>query len=351
MNPKSICKLPRVTPSFWFGIACIQLATCILAVESAPAAAARNAPESAGFLSKEVVFSSDGLPLEGTILSPPGRRLPAAVLIQGTGPLDRDETMGARKPFRDIANGLALLGIATLRFDKRSYTFFGRPETEQFTVEEEVIVDALSAISFLRKYEGIDPRRIFLIGHSLGGAMIPYIATRDSLLAGAVMLAPPARSPEVITADQTAFKMRLQGWTQAEIDSVIASVDETFAALKAGRKIGYESFLGYSTTYWHEFLRRDPLAALAETNVPILILHGLRDYQVIGDDFDLWIEALASRPDGDFAQKVYPTLDHTFAYGLPIDDLHESCLCGDNSLPRQVDRAVIDDIAQFIKER
>ena len=76
-----------------------------------------------------------------------------------------------------------------------------------------------------------------------------------------------------------------------------------------------------------------------------------RDTVSLRPDFDLWIEALASRPDGDFAQKVYPTLDHTFAYGLPIDDLHESCLCGDNSLPRQVDRAVIDDIAQFIKER
>ena len=336
---------------FWVGITIIQLSIGMQVTLPVQAVTLQNPPEKREIFPQEVIFPSGSISLEGTLLFPPGKQLPAAVLIQGTGPLDRDETIGAKKPFRDIAKGLALLGVATLRFDKRNYTYFGQPEVEQFTVEEEVIVDVLNALTFLRKNEATDPHRIFVIGHSLGGAMIPYIAIRDSLLAGAIMLAPPARSPEEIATTQTEFQMRLQGRPQTEIDSVIASVVKVFSALRVGREISYENFLGYPTAYWHEFLRREPLLALSETNVPILILQGLRDFQVTMDDFDLWLKVLSSRPAGVFIQKIYPTLDHTFVHGSQINNLQESCFCGNNSLPRQVDQTVIDDIAQFIKER
>jgi len=306
---------------------------------------------------REVPFPSGNFTLEGTFLHPPGKQLPAAVLVQGTGPFDRDETIGARKPFRDIARGLALLGIATFRFDKRTYTYFGRPEIKQFTVEEEVIVDALSAIAFVRKQEDIDPSRVFVIGHSLGGAMLSYIATRDSLLAGAIMLAPPAKPPEEIMATQTEYQMRLKERSQVEIDSTVIQALNVFSALRKDQEIDSHNFLGYPAGYWHDFLKRKPLLTVSKTRLPILILQGQRDYQVTVEDFNLWIKTLASRPNSFFEHKVYPLLDHTFSYYRPKrnsdhlfpDTAGNSCSCNAYAFPRQVDKTVIKDIADFIE--
>ena len=110
--------------------------------------------------------------LPGTLSLPVGDGpFPAVVLVHGSGPEDRDETIGANKPFRDLAWGLATQGIAVLRYDKRTlvYAQAMKDQIQSLTVQDETIDDALAAVELLRSADKIDPARVFLAGHSLGG--------------------------------------------------------------------------------------------------------------------------------------------------------------------------------------
>jgi hypothetical protein len=123
----------------------------------------------------------------GTLSLPVGKEARAAVvLVHGSGPNDRDETVGPNKPFRDLAQGLASRGIAVLRYDKRTKVHGMKMGgiMNTFTVKEETVDDALAAVALLRKTEGIDPRRVFVLGHSLGGTLAPRIAKGDPGIAG-----------------------------------------------------------------------------------------------------------------------------------------------------------------------
>src|SRR5213596_1729423 len=100
----------------------------------------------------------------------------AVLLVHGTGPNDRDETIGPNKPFRDLAGGLASRGIAVLRYDKRTKAYSAEyAKKGSISIREEVIDDALAAIAFLRSQPRIDKERIFVIGHSLGAILVPEI--------------------------------------------------------------------------------------------------------------------------------------------------------------------------------
>ncbi|HEX3696307.1 MAG TPA: alpha/beta fold hydrolase [Polyangia bacterium] len=142
-----------------------------------------------------------------------GAALPAVVLVPGSGVVDRDETVGAARPFRDLAAGLARHGIVTIRYDKRT---FARPDlliaNPRATVEDECIQDALAAIALVRWQPRVDPARVFVAGHSLGAMLAPEIATRAGRIAGVIMLAAPARPvlDELIDQLKQADKQRHQ---------------------------------------------------------------------------------------------------------------------------------------------
>ncbi|HEY3416201.1 MAG TPA: DUF3887 domain-containing protein, partial [Armatimonadota bacterium] len=127
----------------------------------------------------EVTVGSGEWALPGTLSMPEGNGpFPALVLVHGSGPQDRDETIGPNKPFRDIAEGLASQGIAVLRYEKRTKAHgpqFTPEIIAKLTVQEEVVDDALAAVALLRGTAGIDPRRIYVLGHSLGGGIAPRI--------------------------------------------------------------------------------------------------------------------------------------------------------------------------------
>ena len=143
--------------------------------------------DSEAFTEREVTVGRGEWSLPGTLSVPlQGDLHPAVVLVHGSGPNDRDETIGANKPFKDLALGLASKGVAVLRYEKRTLEHGSKMASlmEVLTPEEEVIEDALAAVSLLKETEGIDPDRIYVLGHSLGGTLAPRIAQGDPHIAG-----------------------------------------------------------------------------------------------------------------------------------------------------------------------
>ncbi len=118
------------------------------------------------------------LPEPGTMTMPRGRGpRPAVVLLSGGGPFDRDETSGPNKPLKDLAWGLASRGVAVARFDKL---------TPSRTMTDEYLPPAIAAVRLLRQQRTVDPARVFLLGHSMGGKVAPRIAAAEPSVAGLV---------------------------------------------------------------------------------------------------------------------------------------------------------------------
>ena len=128
---------------------------------------------------RSLMIASPLGPLPGTLTLPAGNGpFPAVLLVAGSGPMDRDETIGPNKPFRDLARGFAAAGIASLRYDKRTLAYGAQMANKPITVDDEVTDDAVTALRLLGQQPQIDPHRLFVLGHSLGGLMVPRIAQR-----------------------------------------------------------------------------------------------------------------------------------------------------------------------------
>lgn len=316
-----------------------------------PAAAAQpwaRAPYSVPekFLEREVMAGAPGWPLPATLTMPRGEGpFPALVLVHGSGPNDRDETVGAAKPFRDLAEGLASCGVAVLRYEKRTRQHAARlAAAKTVTLREEVIDDALAAIELLRKTPGVDPQRVFLLGHSLGAWAAPLIAEEDKRLAGVILMAAPARPIEDLYVEQMRYLLPMQmGTTQAAREK-LAEAEREAAAVKRIRETGEgpETALGAPRGYWLSLRGLDPLAAAARQSTPVLVLHGSRDYQVTETDFSLWRKALAGRPQATLKQ--YPALNHLFQPGEGKSRPEEY------QRPGHVASEVIEDLCRWVRQ-
>jgi len=273
--------------------------------------------------------------LPGTLDIPRGKGpFPALVLVHGSGPHDRDETVGGTRPFRDLAEGLASRGIAVLRYDKRTFVKSpGALPKDGITMTWETVNDAVRAAGVLRSQPDIDPRRIFVLGHSQGGYMVPRIVKADPKLAGAIVLAGNARPLPTLAAEQTEYLAELQG---------SISVEQR-AGVEAVKKDPWSALPGIPESYKRDLDGYDPAALVRTSSVPLLILQGERDYQVTMTDFGLWKKWLAGRVNTDF--RSFPNLNHLFVAGEG------------KSTPAEYERTahvgaeVVDAIAAWIKAR
>ena len=276
-------------------------------------------------------------------------QVPGVVLVHGSGPQDRDETIGPNRPFRDIAWGLASRGIAVLRYVKRTKQYGARlraDEVEKMTLAEETIVDALAAARLLRATAGVDPRRVYVLGHSLGGFALPRIAKADPALAGFVTLAGSTRPLEDLVENQLRYIAELDGQLSDAENAELAKLAEQVARVKRVRP-GVDTAasdlpLGIPAAYWLDLAAHRVEPLLAGERRPFLVLQGDRDYQVTGADFDGWQRALARDKAAKFV--LYPDLDHIFA---PVDGPGTP---SDYEKLRHVAPQVIADIADFLGE-
>lgn len=299
------------------------------------------------FREKEATVGTGEWALPATLTIPVGAGpFPAVVLVHGSGPHDRDETIGANKPFKDLAWGLASRGVAVLRYEKRTKQYGAKlVSVPNLTVKEEVLDDALAAVALLRKTEGVDAKRIFVLGHSLGGMLLPRIGRLDQNLAGLIALAGATRALEDVIPAQLTYLYSLDGSISAEEQQQIDQAKEQAAKVKSLKPEDANSTtvaFGVPASYWLDLRGYDPPESAKTLKQPMLILQGERDYQVTMEDFKRWNAALAGK--SNVTLKSYPGLNHLFITGTtrstPLD--YEQ--------PGHVDEHVIDDLASWIKK-
>jgi dienelactone hydrolase len=296
------------------------------------------------FQEREVTVGTGEWALPGTLSVPVGAGpFPALVLVHGSGPNDRDETVGKEMPFRDLAWGLASRGIAVLRYEKRTREHGSQlAGVKDFTVQQETVDDALAAAELLRHTQGIDPRRVFVLGHSLGGMMIPRIGRQDPKLAGLIVMAGAARPLEDIILEQVSYLAATDGQVTDAEKSQIESLRAEVARVKALKPGDTGTALGAPDSYWLDLHGYNPPEAAKGLKAPLLILQGERDYQVTPDNLEAWKKALAGRPGVTF--KSYPKLNHLFIAG------EGKSTPADYETPGHVAEAVIADIAGWIRK-
>ncbi|MCI8402132.1 MAG: alpha/beta fold hydrolase [Lachnospiraceae bacterium] len=309
------------------------------------------------------ILGDPHLPLSGLLTLPEDMedKPPVVILVQGSGASDRNETLYGNTPFQDIAWGLAVEGIASIRYDKRFYAY---PEAitdpAAVTIEDEVLEDVDAAIALAMSDPRLDHDRVYVLGHSLGGMLAPAIADAHPELAGIISMAGSLRPLWEISWDQNrdladALLPSLSEEEGERLSSQLATVESDVDTLRQLSADGVLSdpdslpeplepdtlLLGIPLTYWSSLERNAGKDIIDHITVPILILQGDADFQVYPDtDYTLWQDTLADRDNVVF--HLYEGLNHLM---MPTRGFQNT---DDYVAKSSVDKQVILDIAEFI---
>lgn len=275
---------------------------------------------------------------------------PAVILVPGSGPADMDETMLSNAPLRDLAYGLALRGIASIRYDKYTYAHPQLSQRADFTVEDEYVQDALAAANLLAADARVD--KIYLLGHSQGAMLAPRImaALQKSVgqrLAGGILL---AGSPMHLWEIQ--YHQNLRAVALLDEDQRAAAQDEIaqevekialFASLD-DVELQKQTLFGINAYYQLDEMRVDAVETAVCNALPLFIAQGAQDWQVTLED---GLEGWRARLPEDFAATyvVYENMNHLLsemageATGTALDYADPDA---------RVSPALIEDIAKWI---
>ena len=294
------------------------------------------------FEETEVVIGQAPWELGGTLTVPRGPgAFPAVVLVPGGGYGGRDTISGATKAFRDLAWGLASQGVAVLRYDKRTLThalaFARQPD---FTIDAELVDDALAAVELLRQMPRIDPARVYVLGASLGGFAAPRIAQRDLEIAGLIFYSAPSgrywdRMVATLQRRHEADGTVTQG-ERRSLDTLrkyVAAVGALVDAETPRRNLTVRA------AYHADFAGYRPEDVARDLPIPLLILQGTDDGNTSPDDFLGWIEGLHVRDDAAF--RLYEGHNHTLLDGRGVEPPY-------HRVRLHVGAEVITDIAAWL---
>ena len=292
------------------------------------------------YTEEEVSFANANahVTLAGTLTLPKrAGPFPAAVLISGSGPHDRDETIAGHKPFLVLADYLTRKGFAVLRYDKRGVGKSTGTDGEATT--EDLASDAEGALAYLRSRKEIGPKQIGLIGHSEGGMIAPMIAARGGQVAWMVLLAAPARNGEKTLLRQSELIARAGGMTETQIAQSLdfdrkayalvreekdrsvleAKIQELVKGTGLDEAMPAAALAGQihamSSPWFRYFLEYDPLPALKKVKCPVLALGGEKDLQVPAkENLPALRSALEEGGNRDVTATELPGLNHLFQH-------------------------------------
>ena len=302
-----------------------------------------------------VVGKGTTYPLNGCLTLPEdtSKPLPAVVFVHGSGSSNMDEKVGRLTPFRDLAHGLAAHGIASLRYDKRTFAHgfkLLRDKSRTITVKEETVEDAILATEMLRQDSRIDPEKIFIIGHSMGGMLAPRIDAEGGNYRGLILMAgTPRRLEDVLIEQNNQVLTEMKGWMRRFVEKQIQKLNGTFEGLyelsdeeAKAKKMG-----GGVTLYYFKEMGEHPITSYPESLAkPILVMQGAKDFQVKADvDFRMYREILKNNPRASF--RLYEDLNHAFVpsvYGSIAKAKQEY------GIEQHIGESVIADIADWIRQ-
>ncbi len=283
------------------------------------------------YKSEDVSFAGPGgIILAGTLTTPQGvGPFPAVVLVQGSGPHDRDETVLTHKPFLVLADALTRRGIAVMRADKRGV---GKSTGEYATAtSEDFAHDTQATVAYLRTLKTIDLKRIGLVGHSEGGLIVPMVAVKDPGIAFIVLMAGLGLKGEDILLMQQRLIGQAMGVSPEALDQKAETARKIYEAARAGKdtedaKARVTAVLLASgmpadqaavraempaTPWFRFFLDFDPVPVLRQVKCPVLAIDGSLDLQVPPKE-DLAAIKMALTGTRDVTVTELPGLNHLF---------------------------------------
>jgi hypothetical protein len=281
--------------------------------------------------------------LQGTLTTPKeGSCDTVVILVQGSGASDRNESMGALKPFRDIAWGLAQKGVAVYQYDKRTYTYAEKmAEKDDFTVYDEVIDDVVNAYN---KMNSLGFKNIYIAGHSFGGYLMGRISQELYWADGYIIMAGNVTPIEDLMLKQIDYLANFDGTVTDSEQIQINTYDKQIANIKALTKenaSGYlpSQLLGTQASYWLDLKNYDPIETIKKSRAEILILQGAKDYQVTLSEYAKWQNGLSDRDNVTYI--LYDNLNHLLMPSTVMS-------ADDYANLNYVDSNVINDIYTFV---
>jgi pimeloyl-ACP methyl ester carboxylesterase len=272
--------------------------------------------EAASFNEKEfAVRAGDDVILAGTLTLPAGANspYPAVVLISGSGPQDRD---GNTPPayvtniFRRIAHCLADVGVATLRYDERGV---GRSTGNHESADlHDLTADVEAMVDYLRELPEIDHSRIGLIGHSEGAYIAPHLASRDSSLAGCILLAGASISIDELMIEQIEYQAEFEELdepSRALARSLAPAVQQFVEDARAGKD---SSVFPGNLEWVRQHMELDPIENIRKVNAPVLIVQGEKDLKVMPYHADVLARAARAGGNKDVSVVRLANTTHEF---------------------------------------
>lgn len=300
---------------------------------------------------KIIIGEGTEFPLNGILTLPENfeKPVPAVVFVHGSGSSNMDEKVMKLTPFKDLAEGLAEHGIASVRYDKRSFAH-GRKMIKKgnLTVREEVIEDAVLASDLLKNDQRIDPEKVFIIGHSMGAMLAPRIDAEGGDFKGLVLLAGTLDTLEEVLFRQLYEikngKNKIMSWVASAQEKKFKKSFENLYELsdEEAKKIPYAG--GVNLYYFKEMGEHRAADYLEKTEKPVLIMQGTGDLQVSAEkDFGGYKRAFGEKDN--FSFRLYEGLNHCFVPAL-YDDISKATK--EFARERHIGENVISDISGWI---